>query len=343
MQSYSNSNIASEIVPPLFIMGCMRSGTTLVSQIFSSHSRIAVFHETYYYTFFRPELHYYGDLGQPPNLMRFITDVLESIRVQQVNPPEIEEFRKALVAPTFEGVLTTLLHLYARSQGKVRGGDKTPTHHVYLSEILEKFPESPVIFIIRDPRDTVLSLQKAFGTSIDGGARLWNDTFLSYSNASQDVYLVRYEELVQKPTEVVKAICSFIGEPYEPTMLRFFELIPERLHGRYHLRKLFEPMNATSVGNFRQMSTRDIERIEAACAEGMEAMGYPFTTRLATRPGVVNRNAPRILSFLSFLLDRLHYYRWDKGRWRAGWFRWKIVFRARARYWLTLMPLRNRR
>ena len=272
--------------------------------------------------------------------MRFITDVLESIRVQQVNPPEIEEFRKALVAPTFEGVLTTLLHLYAQSQGKVRGGDKTPAHHVYLSEILEKFPESPVIFVIRDPRDTVLSLQKAFDTSISGATQQWNDTFLSYSNASQSVHLVRYEELVQKPAEVVKAMCEFIDEPYEPTMLRFFERIPERLHGRYHLRKLFEPMNATSVGNFRQMSTRDIERIEAACAVGMEALGYPFSTRL---PKVVERNTPKTLSFLSFLLDRLHYYRWDKGRWRAGWFRWKIVFRARARYWLTLMPLRNRR
>jgi len=110
MINNSKNIIVSELPSPIFVMGCPRSGTTLVSQILDSHSRLAMYHETNYYTIFRPELHRYGDLRKSSNLMLLITNLLEAIRMDGVNPPEIEEFQKALVAPSFEGVLATLLH-----------------------------------------------------------------------------------------------------------------------------------------------------------------------------------------------------------------------------------------
>ena len=44
----------------ILIMGCPRSGTTLVSQILDAHSRLAIYQETNYYTLFRPDRHLYG-------------------------------------------------------------------------------------------------------------------------------------------------------------------------------------------------------------------------------------------------------------------------------------------
>ncbi len=311
---------------PLFIVGSPRSGTTLFSQILDNHSRIAVYHETHYYPLFRPDFHRYGDLQRLPNLKRFIEDVREVTRVQGfMVPPTTQEFLEALVEPSFEGVFATLLWLHARRQGKIRCGDKTPGHHAYLAEILDKFLNSLAIFILRDPRDVVFSIQRAFGTSLKGSIWTWNQAFRDYLRFSHRVHLVRYEDLVAEPRETVEAACSFIGEAFEAEMFRYTERIPRRLAARPIFTKLVKDVDADSVGGYRQLPPQEIQRIEALCAEGMEALGYPFT---ASKPKSVAMSAP---SKIDFLLDRLRYYGWDRKRWRRGWMRWKIVLRLRTR------------
>ena len=340
MRNDSKNVITGKLPSPFFIMGCQRSGTTLMARILDSHSRLGVFIESHYYTRIRRDLYLYGDLRKSRNLLRLIADLLEINRMKGVKSPEIDEFLNALAAPTFEGVLTTLLHLYASSQGKKRGGDKTPEHYIYLSEILEKFPESPVIFLIRDPRDTVFSIRKAFGTSIEGATWKWNQAFLSYQQASRPVHLVRYEELVRKPAEIVEAICAFLRENYESSVLRYYERIPPA-GGSFalpHHKKLLGPVDTGSVGGFRQMPSHEIRQIEAACVVGMETMGYPFTV---SGPNVVKLTVPKKPGFLKSLLDQLHYYRGNRERLRRACFRWKLRLRVRVRYLLMLGPLRN--
>jgi len=324
-------NAARNHLPPLFLMGPNRSGGTLLSRILDSHSRIAVYNESYYYTFFRPDLHRYGDLSRLSNLLRLIADLREVICAQKLmKPPGVEEFLDALVAPTFEGILTTLLHLYAHQQGKVRAGDKTPGHYLYLAEILERFPHSPVIFYIRDPRDTAFSNREAYGASLRGPAWSWNKAVESYRKSSRPVHLARYEDLVREPEQAVRAICAFVGEEYEPQMFRFYERIPSQLAARPHHRDLLRPVDPTLAGRFRQMPKQDIEWIESACASGMEALGYSFA---GSKPKLAGITAPTEFDLFT---DRLRWYRWNWRRWRRGWMRWKIVLRVRLRYLLSL-------
>ena len=160
---------------PFFIVGCTRSGTTLVSQILDSHSRLAVYHESHFYHLLRHDLHRYGSLEQPANLRRFLTDVREVLqRQRKMSVPTEDELLAALTESSFAGVLAAILSLYARQQGKPRGADKTPGHHSYLAEITEQLPHSPVIFLLRDPRDTVVAIREKFGTSLKGATALWN-------------------------------------------------------------------------------------------------------------------------------------------------------------------------
>jgi len=296
---------------------------------------MAVYHESHFYHLLRHDLHHYGDLQQLPNLRRFISDVREILRRQEEMPvSEEKEFLEALVAPTFEGVLATMLQLHARIQRKVRGGDKTPGHHAYLSEILDKLPDSRVIFVLRDPRDTVAAIREKFGISLRGATSLWNAAFVSYKEFSHRVHLVQYEELVQQPKESVEAMCSYLGEHYEPDMLRFFQRIPARLANIRYNQDLLGPVDPSHIGRFRELPARDIERIETTCATGMEAMGYEFS---GARPSALPMTPP---TKLEFLIDRLRYYRWDRRRWGRGWIRWKIVLRLRARYFLSFEWLR---
>ncbi len=321
---------------PFFIVGCTRSGTTLVSQILDSHSRLAVYHESHFYHLLRRDLHRYGKLEQPSNLRRFLADVREVLRRQRkMAVPTEEEFLAALTTSTFAGVLATLLALYAQQQGKLRGGDKTPGHHSYLAEITEQLPRSPVIFLLRDPRDAVVAIREKFGISLKGATTLWNAAYLSYTQFARRVHLIRYEELVRRPIETVRALCAYIGTDYEPDMMRFFEHIPNQLARIKYNQDLLAPVDPSHIGRFREMSTDEIKRVEAACGIGMEALGYEFA---GAKPNFLPIKAP---TKLDFIIDRLRFYGWNRYRWRRGWIRWKVVLRLRLRYFISLEWLRG--
>jgi hypothetical protein len=337
MNSGSGSRLPGNLPPPFFVVGAPRAGTTLAAVILDSHSRISVFVESYYYIYFRRDIHRYGDLRRLPNLRRLICDVRDIIGTRRtVDPPDVEEFLKALVAPTFEGVFTTLLYLYAQRQGKTLAGDKTPDHTAYLGEIMKTFPDSPVIFLMRDPRDTILSIRQAFGTSLTAAAWMWNQAFERLQNAPRPVHLVRYEDLVEKPDETVAAMCTRLGVPYEATMLKFFNRLRD-VQASVPLThtKLLNPVDTKSVGRYQTMPAHEIRWIEAACAAGMEALGYPFT---ASKPTPIAVTAP---TKLEFVLNRLRFYWGNWPRVRRGLVRWKIVLRLRGRYLLPFRWLRH--
>jgi len=316
----------------------MRSGTSLISHVLGTHSRIAIFYESYLYNYFRSELRYYGDLNKTSNLHRLIANIQQAMAARGITPPPLNEIEAAVAKRTFPGVFEAVLHLYARNRGKKRAGDKTPDHHLYLSEILRDFPESPIVFVVRDPRDTALSHRTAFGSTIEVGARAWKEAFASYSKAHQSLILLRYEELARAPETTVATLCRSIGEKFEPTMLRFFERVPKWLSHEKSHRKLTSPIDSSSVGTFRQMTSGEIETIESICGEGMAAMGYMLTT---TRKIKVSSSRTR-LAFLRKLLDRLQYYFSAKERWKVGLVRWKMMLRVRLRYWLTFASFRAR-
>lgn len=321
---------------PFFIVGCTRSGTTLVSQILDSHSRLAVYHESHFYHLLRHDLYRYGNLGQLSNLRRFLIDVREVLqRQRKMTVPTEEEFLAALSEPSFAGVLATVLSLYARQHGKMRGGDKTPGHHSYLAEITEHLPHSSVIFLLRDPRDTVVAIREKFGISLKGATALWNAAYLSYTNFSHRIHLVQYEQLVRHPAESVQSICAHLGEDYEPATMRFFERIPNQLARIKYNQDLLTPIDSSHIGRFREMSKSEITRVEAACGIGMEAMGYDFS---GTKPKVLPIKAP---TKLEFIIDRLRFYGWNRYRWRRGWIRWKVVLRLRLKHFLSLEWLRG--
>ncbi len=322
---------AAGFPPPFFIVGCARSGTTLVRRILDCHSRLAVYHESQFYPLIRQNLDRYGDLRLPGPRGRLISDLLEAVRVQGEDAPTSTELEESLVEPTFEGIFATWLQLYARSRGKARGGDKTPQHHAYLDEILERFPVSPVVFLVRDPRDTVLSLRRAFGWSLAGAAREWNRAFHSLRTVSRPVHLVRYEELVRHPAEVVEGICLSLGESYEPSILRFHERQPARVLAPRALAKHARPIDARSVGRSRELSPNQIRWIEDACAEGMEALEYPFQAPRSTSTAP----KPAEGKVLRVLLDRLRFYGFHRQRWRWGWFWWRVFLRVRVRHALA--------
>ena len=98
--------------------------------------------------------------------------------------------------------------------------EKTPSHVHCIESIRKIFPRSKFIFIIRDCRDTVLSLVKR-GFELNESVRRWVNENSVIANHKYDpnTLEIKYESLVSDKENYFQIICKLIGVPFEKEIL----------------------------------------------------------------------------------------------------------------------------
>ena len=106
-------------------------------------------------------------------------------------------------------------------------GDKESMAWRNIPTILEMFPESKVLMLIRDLRDVVVSFKKnTIAPGNDYLMALFNvidaiDHFLKYQEKfPKNFYGLRYEEIKASPEQEMKKVCAFLKVDYEPNMVK---------------------------------------------------------------------------------------------------------------------------
>jgi hypothetical protein len=104
--------------------------------------------------------------------------------------------------------------------GATRLLEKTPDHVLFVRELRRVVPDAQLLFLVRDPRDTVRSLLEAslnrWGhwapTNVDQATDLWlRNVRAGLRNMSDpSMLLVRYEDLAGDPEELER-IAKFLG------------------------------------------------------------------------------------------------------------------------------------
>ena len=207
-------------VDPFFIVGCPRSGTTLLSVLLDRHSRLCIPPETGYFAEVAPHLAG-GDDALALDTLRGWP------RLPELNlTPEMVIGHLAGQSLSVAGVLTAILELYARSEGKIRCGEKTPQHLLQVPVILRHFPRARILCLLRDGRDVALSLRAVpWGpATLAAAADLWR-TFVrladGFSVQHPDQFrFVSYEQLVKQPGPTLSSVMAFLSERFEPRQLQ---------------------------------------------------------------------------------------------------------------------------
>ena len=188
---------------PIFVVGLMRSGTSLVEQIISSHSEV----------FGAGELNSVTDLGS--EIMAFGPNV---------SAQAISEF-----ANDYLSILDAVDVVAPRTV------DKMPANFFFVGLLKTAFPNARIINTVRDPRDTCFSIWKNFfdtqahqyaydqielahfANEYRSLMAFWDELF---PNA---VYHVCYEDLVADQEGQSRKLLDHLELPWESQVLEFYK------------------------------------------------------------------------------------------------------------------------
>ena len=267
---------------PIFIVGCPRSGTTLLRNLLRSHPNLTFPRESYFIpTFYRS----YGDPRDAAEARRLAKRILKLRWVRSWGMPmDAEAFADCR---TFREVVCRLYETWARKQDKLRWGDKTPHYVTELPILLKLFPGAKIIHIYRDGRDVALSwIHGRFGPgNMYTAARLWKWYVNSGRRAGaalpKETYLeVPYEQLLQQPRETMQQVCEFVGEPFDEAVLRPSAFPPNPLNpfpihqGALQLVRRAEIFPANSLKWQTRMPVSDRVLFESVAGDLLEILGY---------------------------------------------------------------------
>lgn len=274
---------------PIFIVGMPRSGTTLMRAALASHPRIAIGPETHFLSYWVPS-QATAELRDAPDFERFWAGFVDSpqFRNLELDANALHDRLLANGVPPFKTVLSTVLREHAQRYGKPRWGEKTPAHYKHIGQLLEWYPDARVLYMLRDPRAVVASLLDAPWTTsgLEFHAARWRDSTRVLRRWENDerICTVHYEALVIDPEPILRKVCAFLDEPFDPALLTRSEAsVSTKVNygkwGRRHLSDALGRIRTDSLTKWQLRLTPDqVAIVEYLTRKGMLRYGYELSS-----------------------------------------------------------------
>jgi hypothetical protein len=281
-----------------FIVGCPRSGTTMMQQALNRHSQIVIPPETkYFFSFFG-----HSHQQQLRHLERLDADLKITLPRPAARICSPEEGRAF-----YEGMARQYVERLGKP-GVVAFGDKTPEHTGHLPSIRQLFPEAKILVLYRDGRDVAASLTRMPWMSSDLYVNFL--VWLYYNRVVQsaraqgwpNLYFARYEDVVAAPAKELRKILHFLDLPYEPAVAEGCgnrEGVPEREYA--WKKRALQKISRDRVGVFRsELSDSQIGILERLGQHALPSLGYELITdgKAPLSPGFFLRLAYRLSQFV---------------------------------------------
>lgn len=236
---------------------------------------------------------YFGDLGREQNLRELIRASLSylSFHPYQWNlVTSVSEVFSCLVSAGYPrsllGVQCALYDLFTIREGKNRWGCKSTFSVRHIHEIKRELPNALFIHLVRDPRDVCVSAKKSQFNHFHPlfTARLWAQEQLMAQTASSDypesTIVIRYEDLIERPREVVAGLCQFLDISFCDSMLEYYRGSEAQRSSSLSQswKNTGREILSSNKGSFvHELPLSEVLLVEAECYPLMERYQYPLT------------------------------------------------------------------
>lgn len=296
----------SDAVLPFFIVGCPRSGTTLLQSILDSHPDVAVPPESHFFRYYIDFIKAETSGSSPWRDPRLVDDLLRNFRIRswgvRLDRDELLESAGDTAA-----LVDNLFRQYAGFHEKRIWGDKTPQHALYLETILGVFPRARIIHLVRDGRDVAESYIRAFigPSTISICAELWKKYIEKVAEMQarippQQFLKVRYEDLILKSEATQQEIWRFL-QLRDPGELDIKQSTAAEIYSRlsYLHENNREALNSSRIGRFKShLSHQQVIDFEKIAGSQLRQENYELQHDNGNNGGVVSSRIRRPVQFI---------------------------------------------
>jgi hypothetical protein len=203
---------------PIFIVGCERSGTTLLSAFLDRHSQVCIPPETFYFS----DVFHQAFWRRSPRSRRSLLHALFGGRVGEfgLDHGELQTNFEALPS-SHENLFQIVLEACAKRAHKIRCGEKSVLHVFYVPLLMRWYPQAQFLGIVRDGRDVVTSMmnQPWHPNKLRAKCCNWRmktRLLLHWQKLyPQRFKIVHYEDLLLDNAKVLAELDAFLGLTYE--------------------------------------------------------------------------------------------------------------------------------
>jgi Sulfotransferase family len=275
---------------PVFVLGSPRSGTTYLYHMLLSAGNFAIYRaESEVFHMLEPR---FGDLSVAANKIRLLHSWFKS-RLFTATGLAADSIEKMIMEDCRNGgdFLRIVMEEMARQQGVERWAECTPDHILYLSRIKQTIPNALVIHIIRDGRDVALSMEKqgyprrlpwdrnpqrmAAGVYWEWIVRKGRE---DGAKLGSDYLEVRYEDLIDKPLEVLARLSTFIDQRLDYEEIRRVGIgSVDRPNTSFQKESV--DGNFSPIGRWRKhYSPKELAMFEGLVGGTLRELGYALET-----------------------------------------------------------------
>lgn len=299
---------------PVFVLGCPRSGTTLLYYMLLSSGGFAVYpEESHVFNMIVPK---FGNLASRKSREKLMKRWLNSIFFEH-SGLDAQTIEKKILEECHSGAdfLRIVMEEIGRQHHVDRWADTTPEHLLYIPTIKKAFPEALIIHSIRDGRDVALSMDKLHWLRPFGWDKqpslmvhgLYWEWIVRRGRKDgrlfdRDYMEVRFEDLMSRPSETLASIGHFIEHDLDYDKIR-----------KVGMGSVGQPNTSfqteVSVGQFspvgrwkKNFSAEQLEMFEGLVGPFLKELGYPLETSSSTMPRSIGLTLRRLLYQSDFSL-----------------------------------------
>lgn len=243
---WSGASFPNDCPAPIFLLGFMRSGTTLTQEVLGAHPDVLVADES--------------DL-----IYKVVTELERMVPGEPSTPERLRRVDRPGVLYLRNHYWKQARLLFGANLDQRRFLDKTTMNTVDLGLINVLFPDAKVIFVMRDPRDVCLScfMQTMIPTpstihlltwqgTVDFYAQVMNWWMTIKSRLSLDYIEFRYEDAVTDFEHTFRRIFDFVGLSWDPRVTEFHRnAIGKYISSPSHA-QVAQPLYQSSVARWRR-------------------------------------------------------------------------------------------
>lgn len=277
--------------PLLIILGCSRSGTTLLSQLLSAHESI----------FIAPETHFFSWVWGQRTILRLLPSELRYTLIWRSLCTAEYPRKDTIFLDRKEDIILHLKRSRSLPEAfrsiidgvsdKIVSGEKTPLHGLILPKLVELLPaDTKFLAITRRAEGNIASsihYSRLRGAhSLEAAAARWvyiNQKLINLEASlhPESFYRLSFESVLRDPQVTLQPVCAWLGLPWSNNLLQ-----------KQHFQDSSFKQNDTTSRESRSLSMQPLEQwksilsredtntIRYLCRKVSRSLGYPteYTT-----------------------------------------------------------------